>query len=141
MKSLLIGLALAAPVWAHADEAAICPASIQTQQSAPKVPYPFIAVAAKTTTSQLKGLTFFDGDPKDQASLAPDSENKVGGQIVSTWTFPPGNERPTYVRCLYEDTSVVLQRTLDAKITSCKVTLDEKEEVSGYPAIRRIDCK
>jgi len=142
MKRLLIGLAAVAAVSgpAYAAETELCPASIETQQSVKSAPYPFRAVAV-ARVSQLMGLTFFDGDPKDEASLAPDDEVKSGGKIVSTWSFPPGNARGTYLQCAFTDTTIVLQRKLEAAITKCAVTYDAHEEVGGLPAILKIDCK
>lgn len=139
-SSLALAAAMALPCIANAAETDICPAAIQTQQDAKQVPYPFRAVEIKRE-SPLMGLTFFDGDPKELASLAPDEEKHAGGLIVSTWTFPPGNPRGITTQCLYEGTRIVLERALDSAITSCQVTSDPKLDVGGLPFIRRIDCK
>ena len=54
------------------------------------------------------GITFFDGDPKDEASLAPDDEKKVTGTTVSTWKLAGGDKSGTFMRCSYFGTSVQL---------------------------------
>jgi len=124
---------------AFAAESDICPAHLETQQSA-KAPYPFQAVPDKHA-SPLMGITFFDGDPKDEASLAPDREKKLAATTVSTWTFDAGKKGSTFVRCSYFSTSVQLQRPLTPTPGTCAVTYDDKTFTGGLPTILKIDCK
>jgi len=87
------------------------------------------------------GITFFDGDPKDEASLAPDNEQKAAGTIVSTWKFTAERKRGTFVRCSYFGTSLQLQRRLVPPPGMCAVTYDDKASTGGLPTILKITCK
>jgi hypothetical protein len=122
-----------------AAESDICPAHLETRQGA-KAPYPFQIVPG-SEASPLMGVTFFDGDPKDEASLAPDSENKAAGTTVSTWKFAQDEKLGTVVRCSYFGTSLQLQRRLVPTPGMCAVTYDDKVSTGGLPTILKIACK
>jgi hypothetical protein len=139
MYSVLIALLALVAEGVPAD-AGLCPGALTTKQEAMSVPGGFTATV-DLKPSPFMGLTFFDGDPKGEASLAPDEEKHVGDTIVSTWAFPPGNSRGNYLQCAYFGTSVALQRKLDPMISKCVVTYDTHEEIGGLPFIRRIECK
>jgi len=124
---------------AFAAEGDICPAHLETRQSV-KAPYPFQAVPGESA-SPLMGITFFDGDPKDEASLAPDDEKKVTGTTVSTWKFAGSDKSSTFVRCSYFGTSVQLQRRLVPAPGTCTVTYDANVSTGGLPTILKIACK
>jgi len=124
---------------AHAAETDICPARLETRQSA-KAPYPFEAVAGDVA-SPLMGVTFFDGDPKEGASLAPDDEARAAGTTLSTWKFAPGDERGIFVRCSYFGTSLQLQRRFAPTPGACTVTYEDKVFTGGLPTILKIVCK
>jgi hypothetical protein len=124
---------------AFAAETDICPARLETRQSA-KAPYPFQLVSGDDA-SPLMGVTFFDGDPKDEASLAPDNEKKSAGTTVSTWKFAADDKLGTFVRCSYFGTSLQLQRRLVPTPGTCAVTYDDKVSTGGLPTILKIICK
>ncbi len=124
---------------AYAAEADICPATLTTTQTG-KAPYPYTAKPG-ATTAPLMGITFFDGDPKDEASLAPDSEKSVGGKITSVWKFDTSSKAGTYVSCSYFGTTMTLERKLVPTPASCTVTYDAKTTTGGLPTILNIACK
>lgn len=124
---------------AFAAETDICPARLETRQSA-KAPYPYQLVPSNDA-SPLMGVTFFDGDPKDEASLAPDNEKKAAGTTVSTWKFAADDKLGTFVRCSYFGTSLQLQRRLVPTPGTCAVTYDDKVSTGGLPTILKITCK
>jgi len=142
VRLMLIAVAaIAAPYGSgFAAESDVCPAQLETKQSA-KAPYPYQLVPSSNDASPLMGITFYDGDPKDEASLAPDSEKKVAGTTVSTWKFAADEKRGTFVRCSYLGTSVQLQRRLVPPPGTCAVTYDDKAFTGGLPTIIKISCK
>jgi len=51
------------------------------------VQFPGWSAISDQIPQQFAGLTFFDGNPRDQASLAPDKQTTVNGKTVALWTF------------------------------------------------------
>lgn len=141
MRLILIEVVVCAALYGStfAAESDICPAHLDTRQSA-KAPYPFQIVPG-SEASPLMGVTFFDGDPKDEASLAPDSEKKAAGTTVATWKFTPDAKLGIFVRCSYFGTSLQLQRRLVPTPEMCAVTYDDKVSTGGLPTILKISCK
>jgi hypothetical protein len=141
LKLILIEIALFAALCGatYAAEGDVCPAHLETRQSA-KAPYPYQLVPSEDA-SPLMGVTFFDGDPKDEASLAPDDEKKAAGTSVSTWKFATDDKSGTFVRCSYFGTSLQLQRRLVPTPGTCAVTYDDKTFTGGLPTILKITCK
>jgi hypothetical protein len=141
LRLIPIGLAVCAAFCGPtlAAEGDICPAHLETRQSA-KAPYPYQLVPSNDA-SPLMGITFYDGDPKDEASLAPESEKKLTGTTVSTWKFATENKRGIFVRCSYLGTSLQLQRRLVPPPGTCTVTYDDKASTGGLPTILKIMCK
>ena len=141
MKLILIELVLLSALCGStfAAEGDICPVHLETRQSA-KAPYPYQLVPSNGA-SPLMGITFFDGDPKGEASLAPDSEERAAGKTVSTWKFAADDKRGVFVRCSYLGTSLQLQRRLVPTPGICTVTYDEKVSTGGLPTILKIACK
>jgi hypothetical protein len=124
---------------AFAAEGDICPAHLETRQS---VKAPILSRRSRARAlSPRMGITSFDGDPKDEASLAPDDEKKVTRTTVSTWKFAGGDKPSTLVRCSYFGTSVQLQRRLVPTPGTCTVTYDANVSTGGLPTILKIACK
>jgi hypothetical protein len=141
LKLFLIELALLSSLCGStfAAEGDICPAHLETRQSA-KAPYPYQLVPSNDA-SPLMGVTFFDGDPKDEASLAPDNGKKAAGTTVSTWKFAADDKLGIFVRCSYLGTALQLQRRLVPTPGTCAVTYDDKVSTGGLPTILKITCK
>jgi hypothetical protein len=89
----------------------------------------------------LAGITFFDGKPENNASLAPDKQTRQNGKDVTFWNFGRDSKQPIFIACRYAWTSVTLQRELPKEIHSCTVTYDSRQTVAGLPTIEKIDCK
>lgn len=123
----------------HTADQVQCPAKIEVKEQIAA------AVAGWTPASddlphRFAGLTFFDGKPGEKASLAPDSESKANGKLVSTWKFVSG-DRGLWVACHYAGTAVTLTRELPASVRACTVTFNPRQSVGGLPLIEKIDCK
>lgn len=96
-----------------------CPAQITTKETlANTIPYWHATI--QDTTHPWRAVTFYDGDPRDNASLAPDKENKN----QSTWQFTSPRERDIYIACGYYRSSIELNQTLAKNITSCTISYD-----------------
>ncbi len=134
MKFLLtlgIIILLASPALANG----VCPAALSTVQSAPDAP-PAFTVQSTTEPSSFRNVTFFDGPPAEQASIAPESDDGVR----STWTFDPAAPKGIWVACGYQGTQITLQQQLDRGVRKCVVAFDRNVLIDGYPQIRDIDC-
>jgi hypothetical protein len=90
---------------------------------------------------QFAGITFYDGQPQEKASLVYDSMTKAGGKQVARWNFTAEAGRATWVACSYSGSSVQLVKSLPATIKSCEVTYNPRERLAGLPLIEKIDCK
>jgi hypothetical protein len=110
----------------------ICPPKVVTNQQL-AAPLADWTVRPDGFPNQLAGITFFEGPPEQQASLAPDRETKT----QSTWYF----SKPSWIACHYSGTSLMLTRTLPKGTRSCAVTFQPDVTVAGLPAIQKIECK
>ena len=92
------------------------------------------------TPNILAGVTFYDGPPKELASLAPD-ESHAKGKVIASWDLTPNPGREYWLACSYAGTRIALARPLPKELRSCTVTYDPKQTVDGLPSIERIACK
>jgi len=137
IKEVLIAAVVVTGV-AAADEVG-CPAQIYTTQTLAKA-VPDWTERKDASPNVLAGLTFYDGRPEEQASLAPD-EKHVKGRLVESWEFFPNPPRQNWLECVYAGTSIKIARPLPKEIRGCTVTFDEQQTVDGYPVIEKIACK
>ncbi|WP_143079798.1 STY0301 family protein [Bosea lupini] len=128
---VLAGEALAAPQ---------CPAEVETQQQLTAAIPGWRDLRSKTP-HRVSQVTFYDGQPSEQVSLAPDATRKVRDREVSTWQFASTSERRTWIECGYAGTSISLAQELPAGTKSCSVTYNPKVRLSGLPRIEQLDCK
>ena len=131
MKLCAITLTVAVTTLSAADVVR-CPPAIQVRQ---QLAAPVRGWTASTDAApiQLSGLTFFEGRPEDQASLAPDERKGI-----ATWTF--GSGQSIWVMCHYSGTSVTLTRQLPPNTSKCEVTYRTNVTIAGLPVIEKIDC-
>jgi hypothetical protein len=90
---------------------------------------------------RLSFVTFYDGPPKDRASLVNTFSHKQGPLETATWEFRSDGDRHIWLACSYAATTIALMRELPSNVTSCAVTYNPRERVSGMPAIEKIACK
>ena len=93
------------------------------------------------TPHRVSQVTFYDGQPREQVSLAPDATRKVRDREVSTWQFASSSERRIWIECGYAGTSISLAQELPAGTKSCSVTYNPKVRLSGLPRIEQLECK
>ena len=116
-----------------------CPPRIEVNQRL-AVQIPGWSAISDQIPHQLAGLTFFDGNPRDQASLAPDKQTTVNGKTVAVWTFGVSG-RPIWVACRYAATDVMLTRELPRAVRTCSIAYATRETIDGLPVIDKVDCK
>lgn len=93
------------------------------------------------TPHQLANITFYDGPPKDRASLVYDQITKASGKQIAKWQFGPDGDRQIWLACSYARTAMVLAKALPAKTSTCSVTYNLRQQIAGMPMIEKIDCK
>jgi hypothetical protein len=128
---------LAAALAAAADVR--CPERISTTQTLAQA-VPGWTNQMDATPNLLAGVTFYDGPPKDLASLAPD-ETHAKGKVLANWDLPPTPGGQYWLVCSYSGTHITLARPLPKELRSCTVTYDPQQTVDGLPSIERIACK
>jgi|SRR5579859_34642 len=140
LAALAFGLTLAfiLPHAAYAQDV-YCPKSIAVKQTADKVPDGWTAGQDKSPI-QLSAITFYDGPPEQEASLAYDSWTKRNGLAYGVWRFTPNSGQGTWLSCHYSGTNVVFSKKLPASTSECTVTYDPKVTVAGNPEIQKIAC-
>lgn len=91
---------------------------------------PFSADAAHF----VDGVSFYSGDPHEQAVLKPDSF--VKGK--ATWRFVSGDT--IYMVCQYNQTTIRLSKVLPAYTTQCQVSYNLSINGANGPVPSNIAC-
>ncbi len=139
-RILLVVWAALCSTGGAASEPVGCPNTIEVnQQLAPSVEG--WTTILDDTPHQLATVTFYDGAPKDRASLVYDTTTKAAGKETAIWHFLPQGDRQIWMACSYASTAIVLAKALPAGISMCSVTYDPLQLVAGMPLIERIDCR
>ena len=121
----------------RAQEFATCPATIRVEpQKLASLVTGWSVVAKAEEPHQLASITFFDGDPKEDASLAPDRSTK----LQQSWAFG-SSDHSIWLTCRYTGTTVVLGRALPKQVKSCTVTYEANVSIDGMPAIQKLTCR
>ena len=113
-----------------------CPSQVEVQPQRIAKTVPGWSVIASEAPHQLTSITFYDGEPKEKASLAPDET----GRQRQVWTLA-AQTRPYWLSCHYSGTNVVLARPLPPTVKRCEVTYQPSVTIEGMPEIKEISCK
>jgi len=138
---VLCGLAPAAlaATTAAQPSAVQCPEHVSVEQKAVAPPAGW-TVGASKAPHRLEMVTFFEGPPEEEASLAYDDIKNAGKESVAVWTFAT-SPRGFWISCGYSGTAVVLSRRLPAGVKTCRVTYDKTvQSAAGLPDIKKIEC-
>jgi hypothetical protein len=143
MHTLPTSLALAAALLAaHSASASdsLCPDAVSVKQAG-VAPAPEWSVSYSGTPNELEMVTFYNGPPKDEASLVYDDFAKAKDSSTATWRFPK-DPRGYWVKCSYRGTTLELSKALPPTVSTCRVTYDRQAaSTAGLPAIKRIACQ
>jgi len=124
----------------RAMAAPLCPDSVMVRQSG-SAPSSQWTVSYRAAAPALESVTFFNGPPDEEASLAYDRIVDSKDTSLATWTFPK-DARGYWVKCSYRDTTLELSQALPSTISACRVAYDRQaSSASGLPAIKRITCE
>lgn len=116
----------------------VCPPSIGVTESLTQR-YPGWTEGRATEPRRLSGMTVFEGDPKEQASLVGE-ERKVSKTVsTATWTFTPGGKY--FVSCSYSGTRAVLSSAIPQSLKSLTITYGTDVTIDGLPEIRKVAWK
>ncbi|HSY13033.1 MAG TPA: STY0301 family protein [Verrucomicrobiae bacterium] len=123
-----------------AADTTICPTTVDVKQQLAS------SVDGWTPTlddspHRLSGITFYDGPPQEKASLVYDNIKKTAPKEIATWQFGADGKRPTWIVCSYSGTAVQLAKSLPSKTSTCQITYNRTQQLSGQPLIESVSCK
>ena len=129
MRTLLlvpVGLMLSA----FAAYAGPCPASIPDDVSVPDG-------GSAQVEHKFRYVSFYEGDPKEQADLAPDDDGPDPGKLEQRWELTRAPGKPITMVCRYHGTERTHVETVPAGVKSCTLSgeMDEDGEVLGSPEL------
>jgi hypothetical protein len=118
----------------------LCPDTVSVKQTG-AAPAPDWSVSYSPTSLQVEMVTFYNGPPKEEASLVYDTWVKAKDTSTATWKFLH-DARGYWIKCSYSGTTMELSKALPATVSVCRVTYDRQAtSSSGLPAIKRITCQ
>ena len=118
----------------------LCPDTVSVKQTGAP-PAPEWSLSYSGVPSELEMVTFYNGPPKEEASLLYDDFVRGKDSSTATWKFPK-DPRGYWVKCSYHGTTLELSKALPPSLSSCRVNYDRQAaSPSGLPAIKRIACQ
>ncbi len=98
------------------------------------------ALGAVSVEHKFRYVSFFDGDPKDQADLAPDDAGPNPTKLRQSWELKRSAGRPLTMVCRYHDTDKTFVDVVPLGIKNCTLTgeMDAQGNVIGSPTL---ECK
>lgn len=116
----------------------ICPSTLQTHQtaSAPKS----WTVLESVTPSALEGVSFFSGNPGEQASLVPDETHDTATRSTDRWKFVRSPGEQIWLGCSYRNTNVVLAQRVSGDLHECAAEF-ELTQSSHRLRLLAISCR
>lgn len=88
---------------------------------------------------RLSGITIFEGDPKELASLIGEQRKMSSKTMISTWRFAPGAQY--WISCTYSGTRITLSRPIPANYRSVVITYDMNVSIEGLPEIKKTEWR
>lgn len=88
---------------------------------------------------RLAGITIFEGDPKDLASLIGEQRKTSRNTMTSTWRFTPGTQH--WISCTYSGTRITLSRPIPTSYRALVVTYDMNVSIDGLPEIKKTEWR
>jgi hypothetical protein len=125
------------PSASHPTSESTCPASIQVHQTPVGETAPGWQALGSDRNHPLTNVSFFAGAPNERMQLAPDSEQRKGKTLTSTWQLIP-HDRVYWVACEYGRTAATNSKPLDNGVTSC---VAEHDLNSSPPVLKRWSCR
>ena len=73
---------------------------------------------------KLEHAQLYSGHPSDEMPLTPEERLK-GKDLIAQWRLKPDRAHEFWIGCAYRDTTVVLVRKLDARLSQCVARYDQ----------------
>lgn len=124
------------PSQSHTASESTCPVSIQVQQTPVGELAPGWHARGSVRNHPLTNVAFYAGPPDELMQLAPDSEQRKGKTLTSTWQLIP-RDSVYWIACEYGRTAVINSKPLDKSVTSC---VAEHDLNSSPAALKRWRC-
>ena len=115
-----------------------CPATLSVEETLQQTPEGWTQGRADTPR-RLSGITIFEGDPKEQASLIGEQRKMPNHRMISTWRFEPGAQY--WISCTYSGTRITLARPIPANYRSLVITYDMNVTIDGLPEIKKTEWR
>jgi len=132
---LVTFLFMTLPIWAAEPN---CPATIAVEESL-KQSHEGWTEGRSDLPLRLSGITIFEGDPKELASLVGEQRKTSKNMMVSTWRFTPGAQY--WISCTYSGTRMVLSRPIPSNYRALVVTYDMNVTIDGSPEIQKTEWR
>jgi hypothetical protein len=137
MRLALIAVLLVTTLYCRAEEPN-CPATLVVEESLKQSPAGWTQ-GRSDIPRRLSGITIFEGDPKDLASLIGEQRKTSRNMMVSTWRFEPGGQY--WISCTYSGTRIVLSRPIPSNYRAVVVTYDMNVTIDGVPEIQKTEWR
>ena len=104
-----------------------CPAAVSVDDRSP---------GAASVQHPFRYVSFYEGDPKDQADLAPD-EGPNSKKLEQRWELTRTPGKPITMVCRYHDTDKTVVDVVPPAVNSCTLTgeMDAHGEIIGSPTL------
>jgi hypothetical protein len=132
---LITLLLLTASCWAAEPN---CPATLVVEETLKQSPEGWTQGRADVPR-RLSGITIFEGDPKDLASLIGEQRKPSRNTMISTWQFTPGAQY--WISCTYSGTRIVLSRPIPSNYRAVVITYDMNVSIDGTPEIQKTEWR
>lgn len=108
--------------WAAATSPT-CPQTISISETTSQ-PFPgWEAVAnSRLPAPSLINIEIYANHPSKAGALVPDQTSHADQAELSFWNFPPDDETPYWMACVYTDTRLLLVRPIPKQTRQCKLT-------------------
>jgi hypothetical protein len=115
----------------------VCPSPDAFHQEKPSDNHAGWTIRTREQPAPVNFIQFFDGDPSEEVSLAPQHHIQEGKDEVSIWPLEPvtPTDRPVWLACYAANERTFFARPLPLSVKECRVHYGPKNRV------RRISCE
>ena len=137
LKCLAAAVLLGLPLAGRAEIA--CPDTLGVNQRAE--PPSGWSVIYGEQAPRLSGVTIFDGQPANRASIKYTRRRQSDKELTLTWDLG-SNPRSFYLQCSYERTTAQIATALPPGVRTCEVVYDRTTSYAGGGfSIKRMVCR
>jgi hypothetical protein len=137
MRIALLAALLLLPVSCWAAEPN-CPATLVVEETLKQTPEGWNQ-GRSDIPQRLAGITIFEGDPKELASLIGEQRKASRNTMISTWRFEPGTHY--WISCTYSGTRITLSRPIPPNNRALVITYDMNVSIDGLPEIQKTEWR